>query len=181
MNSQECWDLSTIIDTCYIHTPNFRTWWQFYHEIWSEQYFPAWRTHVRTHVRTYVRTSSQLGVSAPLEQNTILVPSDSTLFLKILILCSHDIPVGDFAPKEHLRPTGMMFVRACVRAYVCTYVALENIVHSISRGRTVTKCWNLVCVCNKYQWWYPDFNIPGNYQQLQFLEFSIFFVGIWLF
>ena len=40
------------------------------------------------------------------------------------------------APKEHLRPTGMMFVRACVRVYV----TLENIVHSISRGRIVTKC-----------------------------------------
>ena len=39
------------------------------------------------------------------------------------------------APKEHLRLTGMMFVRTCVRAYV----TLENIVHSISRGRIDTK------------------------------------------
>ena len=40
------------------------------------------------------------------------------------------------APKEHLHPTGMMFARTCVR----TYVTLENIVHSISLGRTITKC-----------------------------------------
>ena len=50
-------------------------------------------------------------------------------------------PTRKVAPKEHLHPTGMMFVRTCV--------TLENIVHSISRGRIVTKCWNLVCVCNK--------------------------------
>ena len=31
-------------------------------------------------------------------------------------------------------------VRTYVRSYVRTYVTLENIVHSISRGRTVTKC-----------------------------------------
>ena len=61
-------------------------------------------------------------------------------------------------------------VRTCVRAYV----TLENIVHSISRGRTVTNFWNLVCVCNKYQWWYSDLNIPGNSQQSRFSEFSIF-------
>ena len=78
------------------------------------------------------------------------------------------------APKEHLRPTGMMFVRACVRACERTYVTLENIKHSISRGRIITKCWNLVCVCNKFQWWYSDLNIPGNSQQLRFSEFSIF-------
>ena len=45
-------------------------------------------------------------------------------------------PLLLIAPKEHLRPTGMMFARAYVRAYV----TLENINHSISRGRTVTKC-----------------------------------------
>ena len=66
-----------------------------------------------------------------------------------------------------------MFVRTCVRACVRAYLTLENIVHSISRGRTVTICWNLVCVCNKYQWWYSDLNIPGNWQQSRFPEFSV--------
>ena len=51
---------------------------------------------------------------------------------------------------------------------------LENIVHFISRGRIVTRWWNLVCVCNKYQWWYSDLNIPGNSKQTRFSEFSIF-------
>ena len=47
---------------------------------------------------------------------------------------------GTFAPKEHLHPTGMVFARTYARTYVCTYVTLENIVHSISRGRIDTKC-----------------------------------------
>ena len=63
---------------------------------------------------------------------------------------------------------------SCVRSYVRTHVTLENIVHSISRGRTVINCWNLVCVCNKYQWWYSDLNIPVNSQQSRFSEFSVF-------
>ena len=58
----------------------------------------------------------------------------------------------------------------CVR----TCVTLENIVHSISRGRRVTKCWNLVHACNQYQWWYSDLDIPGNSQQSRFSEFAIF-------
>ena len=44
-------------------------------------------------------------------------------------------PLIRIAPKEHLRPTGMC-VCTCVRAYV----TLENINHSIFRGRTVSKC-----------------------------------------
>ena len=60
------------------------------------------------------------------------------------------------------------------RTYVRMCVTLENIVHSISRGRTVTKWWNVVCVCDKYQWWYSDLNIRGNWQQSRLSEFSIF-------
>ena len=76
--------------------------------------------------------------------------------------------------KGALTPNWTVFVRTYVRTYVRVYVTLENIVHSISRGRTVTKCWNLVCVCNMYQWWHSDLNIPGNSQQSRFSELLIF-------
>ena len=39
-----------LIDTCYIHIPNFSSWWQFHNEIWSNQFFPAWHTYARTNI-----------------------------------------------------------------------------------------------------------------------------------
>ena len=53
-----------------------------------------------------------------------------------------------------------------VRTYVRAYVTLENIVVEVLKLG--------VCVCNKFQWWYSDPNIPGNWQQSRFPDFSIF-------
>ena len=61
------WVPSFIVVT---YTPNFSTWWQFYHEIWSGQYFPAWRTHARAYVHTNIipvgrKSSFGANISGP--------------------------------------------------------------------------------------------------------------------
>ena len=149
---------------------------------------------VRTYVRAYVRTSRwkiwftpylvvELSPSAELWYVYVTSISDGTQistflgihhnrdFLNSRFFCGNlnilNCSKGALTPNwDDVRT----YVHACVRAYA----TLENIVHSISRGRTVTKCWNLVCVCNKYQWWYWDLNIPGNSQQSRFSELSSF-------
>ena len=128
-------------------------------------------TYARTYVRTYVRTH---------ERTNIIPVGCKCSFGAIYIMCMHfffaldhknpkyqnfiflntsyytlcNIPFRnecqDHCSKGALTPN-RDDVRTYARTYVRTYVTLENIVHSISPGRTVTKCRNLVCVCNKYQ------------------------------
>ena len=84
-----------------------------------------------------------------------------------------DLLCGDrewtIAPKEHLRPTGRC-LRTCVRA------SHRKKVYSTYRCGIVTKSWNLVHACNKYQWWCSDLTIPGIDNNRDFQN-SLFFYG----
>ena len=74
VNSQECQDLSTIIDTGYMNAQSFSTWWLFYHEIWSEQYFLAWHTCARTNIIPVGRKCSFGVIRYILKKTLVILP-----------------------------------------------------------------------------------------------------------